>query len=77
MSPFEPEALMIETEQSPLLARLEYLREEHRALDAAVDALRQNSVVDQLKIARLKKRKLSLKDQIAALEDQLSPSIIA
>jgi hypothetical protein len=46
-------------------------------LDAAVDALRANGVIDQLKVARLKKRKLSLKDQIAFLEDKLSPDIIA
>jgi hypothetical protein len=68
---------MLDIEQSSLAARLEYLREEHRALAAAVDALRTDSVVDQLKIARLKKRKLSLKDQIAFLEDQMSPDIIA
>jgi hypothetical protein len=68
---------MADIEQSSVRARLEYLREEHRALDAAVDALRANGVVDQLKIARLKKRKLSLKDQIAHLEDQLNPDIIA
>jgi hypothetical protein len=64
-------------ERSSLAARLEYLREEHRALDAAVDALRSDSIIDQLKIARLKKRKLSLKDQIAFLEDQMNPDIIA
>lgn len=57
--------------------KLANLREEHRALDVAVDALRTNGVIDQLKVARLKKRKLSLKDQIAFLEDQLSPDIIA
>ncbi len=68
---------MVDIEQKSRLARLEYLREEHRALDAAVDALGGDSIIDQLKIARLKKRKLSLKDEIAFLEDQMNPDIIA
>lgn len=58
-------------------ARLSQLREEHRELDAAVHAMGALGVDDQLKIARLKKKKLALKDEIAWLEDQLSPDIIA
>ena len=58
-------------------ARLEYLRAEHRDLDAAIDALRRMSAPDQLQLARLKKRKLRLKDEIAAIEDSLVPDIIA
>lgn len=57
--------------------RLETLRVEHRDLDAAIDALSSASAIDQLQIARLKKRKLRLKDQIAMLEDYLIPDIIA
>nr|WP_238401842.1 DUF465 domain-containing protein [Altererythrobacter sp. C41] len=57
--------------------RLATLRIEHRDLDAAIDALRASGSVDQLQIARLKKRKLKLKDQIAAIEDELLPDIIA
>jgi hypothetical protein len=57
--------------------RLEALRLEHRDLDAAIDALSGAGVRDQLQIARLKKRKLRLKDQIATLEDYLIPDIIA
>ena len=57
--------------------RLEMLRIEHRDLDAAIDALSSASVVDQLQVARLKKRKLRLKDQMAMLEDYLIPDIIA
>lgn len=68
---------MDDVDQNSVRARLEYLREEHRALDAAVDALRSNGVIDQLKVARLKKQKLALRDQISFLEDQLSPDIIA
>ena len=61
--------------------RLEMLRQEHRDLDVAIDALSaagaQTGGGDQLQIARLKKRKLKLKDQIAMLADYLIPDIIA
>jgi hypothetical protein len=57
--------------------RLEVLRIEHRDLDAAIDALTAAGSGDQLQIARLKKRKLRLKDQIALIEDYLIPDIIA
>jgi len=57
--------------------RLESLRIEHRDLDAAIDALTESGSTDQLQIARLKKRKLRLKDQIALIEDALLPDIIA
>jgi hypothetical protein len=53
------------------------LRLEHRDLDVAIDALSLNGVADQLQVARLKKRKLLLRDQIAMLEDYLIPDIIA
>ncbi|MCB2047626.1 MAG: DUF465 domain-containing protein [Novosphingobium sp.] len=57
--------------------RLGALRIEHRDLDAAIDALEASGSTDQLQIARLKKRKLLLKDQIAHIEDYLIPDIIA
>ncbi len=57
--------------------RLEILRIEHRDLDAAIDALNGAGSSDQLQIARLKKRKLKLKDQIAIIQDYLIPDIIA
>ena len=57
--------------------RLEALRTEHRDLDAAIDALTLAGGHDQLQIARLKKRKLKLKDQIILIEDYLIPDIIA
>ncbi|PLK26897.1 YdcH family protein [Novosphingobium sp. TH158] len=57
--------------------RLEMLRIEHRDLDAAIDALTAAGASDQLQIARLKKRKLKLKDQMALIEDYLVPDIIA
>jgi hypothetical protein len=56
---------------------LEQLRVEHRDLDDAINALTGQSVVDQLQIARLKKKKLALKDRIMRIEDQLVPDIIA
>ena len=57
--------------------RLATLRIEHRDLDAAIAALSAVDGPDQLQIARLKKRKLLLKDQIAIFEDYLTPDIIA
>jgi len=58
-------------------ARLTWLRTEHRDLDAAIDSLERTVASDQLQLARLKKRKLRLKDEIARLEDSLVPDIIA
>ena len=58
-------------------ARLAMLRTEHRDLDTAIDALRGMASRDQLQLARLKKRKLRLKDEIAQLEDIAVPDIIA
>jgi len=57
--------------------RLGMLRIDHRDLDAAIDALSNTGSQDQLQIARLKKRKLRLRDQISILEDYLTPDIIA
>ncbi|MEO8618522.1 MAG: YdcH family protein [Sphingomicrobium sp.] len=56
---------------------LEMLKAEHRQLDGEIEDLRQAGSVDQLEIARLKKRKLILKDEIAALNDRIVPDIIA
>ncbi|HEY0292708.1 MAG TPA: DUF465 domain-containing protein [Hansschlegelia sp.] len=53
------------------------LREEHRDLDNAIEALERLGSTDRLAVQRLKKRKLSLKDRVAFLEDQLTPDIIA
>jgi len=57
--------------------RIELLKTEHRDLDSAIDALLDQNSTDQLQIARLKKRKLRLRDEIAMLEDLLIPDIIA
>ena len=63
--------------EEELRKRLELLRTEHRDLDAAISALTESGSTDQLQIARLKKRKLRLKDQISLIEDSLLPDIIA
>jgi hypothetical protein len=63
--------------EDELRRRLTMLRTEHRDLDAAIGALIATDSQDQLQIARLKKRKLQLKDQIAMIEDYLTPDIIA
>ncbi len=60
-----------------LKVKLEVLRREHRDLDEAIEALQEAARADQLTLKRLKKQKLSLKDQIAIIEDELTPDIIA
>ena len=64
-------------ERAALAAQIERLREEHRDLDAAIEALRDAGQPDQLQLQRLKKRKLLLRDKLVLLEDQLTPDIIA
>jgi hypothetical protein len=63
--------------EEEIRARIAVLIEEHRDLDAAIAALTDQSVFDQLQVQRLKKRKLQLRDHIQWLEDQLVPDIIA
>ncbi len=57
--------------------RLAQMRQEHEDLDASVRALEATGHLDQIRIARLKKRKLGLRDEMARLEDALLPDIIA
>ncbi|MES2451087.1 MAG: DUF465 domain-containing protein [Pseudomonadota bacterium] len=64
-------------DDTQIAKRLEILRVEHRDLDSAIAALLDTGSTDQLEIARLKKRKLRLRDEIALLEDQMIPDIIA
>ncbi len=64
-------------DKETLTTRLQTLRQEHRDLDAAIDALQASVRVDQLQLQRLKKKKLSLRDEIARIQDQIYPDIIA
>ncbi|BAF86472.1 MULTISPECIES: YdcH family protein [Azorhizobium] len=68
---------MTSEDERELTALLERLRQEHRDLDSAIEALTSVTGSDVLQIQRLKKRKLQLKDRISHLEDQLFPDIIA
>lgn len=58
-------------------AKLASLMQEHRDLDAAIDALAADGGSDQLALSRLKKRKLQLKDEITEINNSLLPDIIA
>lgn len=65
------------THEDVLRVRLQVLRHRHGDLDAAIEALHQSVNPDQLTLKRLKSQKLKLKDQIARIEDELTPDIIA
>ncbi|MCC5993212.1 MAG: DUF465 domain-containing protein [Rhodobacteraceae bacterium] len=60
-----------------LRVKLQVMRQKHRDLDDAISALQEKGPTQQLTIQRLKKEKLVLKDQIARIEDELTPDIIA
>ncbi|MTI00145.1 YdcH family protein [Roseibium sp. RKSG952] len=64
-------------DETALRAELTQLRQEHRDLDVAVEALAATANADALQLQRLKKRKLMIKDRISILEDKLFPDIIA
>lgn len=68
---------MTSDEERDLKILLERLRQEHRDLDVAIEALTGVAGSDVLQLQRLKKRKLQLKDRITHLEDQMFPDIIA
>ncbi len=67
----------MEEDQESIKRRLEQLRSEHRDLDDVIGQVSNDSTYDQLRIKRLKKRKLAIKDQITQLEGRLVPNIIA
>ena len=68
---------MTDEEERELRDVLARLMQEHRDLDAAIEALENAPGCDRLQIQRLKKRKLALRDRITFIEDQLTPDIIA
>jgi hypothetical protein len=64
-------------DQEQLKAKLAELELEHRDLDDVINNLMNKNDFDQIKVGRLKKRKLALKDQITALRGKMIPDIIA
>ena len=68
---------MRRNEQTELDHRLTNLRLEHSDLDNAIQALEDDGLSNELRVKRLKKRKLQLKDEIVRIEDYLPPDIIA
>ncbi len=68
---------MTKEEEHELREQLARLLQEHRDLDAAIDALAESPGSDLIQVQRLKKRKLVLRDKIRQIEDQLTPDIIA
>lgn len=68
---------MTNEEERRLFVELERLKQEHRDLDAAIEAMLHLPDYDRLRVQRMKKRKLQLKDEIGRIEDQLFPDIIA
>jgi hypothetical protein len=68
---------MTPDEELELREQLARLQQEHRDLDAAIEALQESPGSDLLQVQRLKKRKLYLRDRISFIEDQLTPDIIA
>jgi hypothetical protein len=74
---FQLTYIMTDEDERELVSELARLQQEHRDLDAAIDALHQSPAPDLLRLQRLKKRKLQLRDRIAFIEDQITPDIIA
>ena len=74
---FRLTCIMTDEDERELHAELARLQQEHRDLDAAIDALHQSPAPDLLRLQRMKKRKLLLRDRIAFIEDQITPDIIA
>lgn len=64
-------------EELALHAEVKLLRQEHADLDASIEALTHMPVPDQLLIARLKRKKLILRDEIVRIEGRILPDIIA
>ncbi|MEL6448287.1 MAG: DUF465 domain-containing protein [Pseudomonadota bacterium] len=68
---------IVDHESLDTLTKLKELRVMHRDLDDLIDRLSHDVTVDQVRLRRLKKRKLSLKDAIARLESEIIPDLNA
>jgi hypothetical protein len=64
-------------DEQALHDEVKHLRQEHADLDAAIEALGHMPIPDQLRIARLKRKKLQLRDEIVKIESRILPDIIA
>lgn len=71
------DATPIDEETILLTARVKALRQEHADLDASIEALERMPIPDQLLIVRMKRKKLSLRDEIVKIEARILPDIIA
>jgi hypothetical protein len=69
--------ILTDDDQTTLERELQVLEQEHRDLDAAIYALAQLALPDQLQMQRLKRKKLGLKDRIVQVQGRLRPDIIA
>ena len=63
--------------EEDMMTLLTRLKKEHRAIDREINAMSETGVTDMLKMRRMKKVKLAMKDKIAFLENQITPDIIA
>lgn len=68
---------MTDQDNNEFSRELAQLQQEHRDLDAAIEALHHSPAPDLLRLQRMKKRKLQLRDRISYIEDQITPDIIA
>jgi len=69
--------VMVDQDNNEFALELAQLQQEHRDLDAAIEALHESPAPDLLRLQRMKKRKLQLRDRISFIEDQITPDIIA
>lgn len=68
--------IMADQDEADVRLALARLRQEHEDYDAAINAMT-NVGCEALRIQRMKKKKLAIKDKITQLEDQILPDIIA
>jgi len=68
--PISPEVVALRTQVA-------VLRQEHKDLDESIRALEAVPMPDQILIARLKRKKLAVRDKISTIEDKIRPDIIA
>ncbi len=68
---------LTDEEISQIQHEITELKLEHQDLDEIVERLMQDAEIEELKVKRLKKRKLLIKDRISRLEDKLIPDILA